>query len=209
MTVSINVVVEAWSRGWSDEQIAFACGVSRQRIAQRISRYEDINGAIVRRERKRTVAAKFFWRCAQCKVGTWSTRTRLTNNELHFCSNKCFANYQRCMTDEEIEQAIYLRWEHNSWKHIIGMLGRSQQVIQVNIWKYLYATGQLDLDMVASVWTVDSKSKKFGWRWLELNTGIHCTEHGAERGERYDNRMPWGSLMTRQPDPAVMDGNAS
>jgi hypothetical protein len=64
--VSTEVIIAAYRRGWFPYQIAFAAGVSRQRIDQRIKRYESKFGSVEVRRRRPKPRLKAFWRCAVC-----------------------------------------------------------------------------------------------------------------------------------------------
>lgn len=193
--VPISVVISAWRRGWSFNQIAFACGVSHQRITQRITAYEKRHGLVPRTERPApSRAVKFPWRCACCGTIAWSPRIRLKNAELHFCSVSCNSLHTRILSDEDVESAIYLRWEGNTWTHIGKLLGCPVQTVQLRIWKFLYVTGQLNRGVVESIWVRGHLEQIVtpAWNWLELNTGIYCTEHGAEHGYRRGGQTAWG-----------------
>jgi hypothetical protein len=204
--MAIGVIIAAWRRGWSYGQIAFASGLSHQRVHQLVTRYEAKNGTVprIRRPIPRGTE-KFLWRCANCGVAEWSPRVRISQGEQHFCSAKCSAAYARGVTDQQIEDAIYLRWEGNSWSHIARLIGFPVQTIQMRIWKYLYATGQLNRGVIESIWVAEhlQQGRPGAWHWLELNTGIYCTEHGAEYGfRRAGGSNPWGQKI-------LSDGNTT
>jgi hypothetical protein len=202
--VSINVIIAAWRRGWHLGQIAFASGVSYQRINQRIKAYEKCHGSVARIERPSAPRTTTFpWRCAYCDALTWSPRMRIKSGEQHFCSTRCYSMHKRVLSDDDVESAIYLRWEGNTWTHIAKLMGYPQQTIQSRIWKYLYLTGQLNRGVVESIWVKNHLEQRItpAWNWLELNTGIYCTEHGAEQGHRRGGQSAWGSKLASSGTP--------
>jgi hypothetical protein len=197
----INVIISAWRRGWSHNQIAFACGLSNQRINQLITRYEARHGPVPRAERPTSSqAVKFPWRCAHCNALEWSARVRLKHWERHFCSWSCSSAFQRGITDQQVEGAIFLRWQGSSWSHIAKVVGCPHQSIQTRIWKYLYVTGQLNRSVVESIWVGERPDHqcRVGWGWLERNTGLYCTEHGAVHGFCNRGKSPWGTQIASE-----------
>jgi hypothetical protein len=108
------------------------------------------------------------------------------------------------MTDQQVEDAIFMRREGSTWAHIAKITGRPQQTIQQRIWKYLYVTGQLNRGVIHSIW-IEGHSEQHApasWGWLERKTGIYCTENGTEHGFRIDGGSTWGKRLHPMPEPA-------
>lgn len=204
--VKLDVLIAAYRRGWTMTQIAFAAGVTHQAISLRIGLYQRRHGIIERIERPPpSRGVKILWHCANCGAPEWSLRIRLESGELHFCSKRCQANFARQISDEQVEEAILLRWEGNTWTHVAKLIGYPMQSIQMRIWKYLYATGQLTRSTVTSIWIGKHQSPSPSWKWLELATGIYCTESGAELGFRASGRSPWGRQIVQSLTPKGVD----
>jgi hypothetical protein len=199
-TVDIKVLVAAWARGWSLEQIAFAASVSHQRVSQRIIRYEDQHGPIERDRRLGwSWGVKVCWRCRHCATGYWSITSDLRRDDGDmFCSMRCQVEHTRTITDEIIERAIDLRWAGKSWTSIAIELDHPQQSIQARIWKYLYLIGMLDRQTAESIWRTKIDGKRAAWNWLERGTGLICTEDGARLADKtYRHGHAWGQSLKR------------
>jgi hypothetical protein len=203
--VTIEVLIAAWRRGWNSEQIRFAAGVSHQTVVARIRAYEKRYGTVPHIERPIAWAVKFPWRCAYCDKLEWSSRVRLKMGDLHFCNMRCNAAFRRLISDAQVEQAINLRRVGNSWSNISAIIGHPIQCIQSRIWKYLYVTNRLNRSVVEAIWVAGhvGQGRPASWRWLELNTGLYCTENGTELGERYRSRRgksghAWGNTILGQ-----------
>jgi hypothetical protein len=204
-SVPLPVIIAAWRRGWTQDQIAFAAGVSHQAISLRIVRYEKQNGPVSRIKRSYpNTAVKIPWNCANCGVLEWSPHIRLAQWEQHFCSCHCMAEYTRVVTDQTVEKAIRLREEDNGWKDIANILGFPVQTIQMRIWKHLYLTGRLNRGVVESIWVkTGTNNRPPAWNWLEANTGIYCHEDGpliARRNYR-PGASAWGQRLKAQQPP--------
>jgi len=191
--IDSRIMMAAFARGWSLEQIAFAAGCTRQNIQQRIARFEQQHGPIDRDgiTTKRTNRGNLrSHKCPVCGT-TWWGAPRINGGRSveHFCSMKCQIQSRRTVSDEDIERAIDLRWAGKPWNSISRKLGHSQQALQNHIWKHLYKIGMLNTETVESIWM---RGGKYGWRWLERNTGLVCTESGAVLHKNRRGGNAWG-----------------
>jgi hypothetical protein len=194
----ISVVIAAWVRGWTLEQIAFASGSSHQSIKDRILKYERKHGKQLREYKPsypaRGRVGKTLWRCSQCGKSKWA----LSSKSEAFCSTKCRSDFFRVVSDESIKRAIDMRWAGHSWTSVSFAVSHEIQVIQTRIWKYLYQRGALDMEAVISIWRPDDRYAS--WRWIELTTGLIPTETNpriVKLGYPSRKGSAWGKRIVR------------
>lgn len=197
----ITVLVAAFKRGWTLEQIGFAAGVSRQAVEQRLARFERKHGPIerLRQANRMNNVPTQPWKCAGCGKLQWSPLSRIsTAGDQMVCSFRCLMEATRDISDEMIERAIDQRWAGRTWTSIAAELGYCIQAVQTRIWKHLYLIGMLNRETVESIW--QDSGHHYAWNWLERNTGLICTETGV-RIERsvYRDASAWGVKAVREP----------
>jgi hypothetical protein len=193
----IEVMVAAFRRGWTAEQIAAAAGISHQAVKQRLDKYQSQYGEVVPGRKKKIRSGPYKPRravkCAACGKPMWTGRKRA---EFVYCSGACHEAGVREITNGMVETAILLRWSDETWTLISQQLGYPMQSIQTGIWKYLFNEGKLNSEMVDSIWCRGGWRE--GYKWLEHNTGLVPTKSGATRGPRPRFRSEWRSWIERR-----------
>jgi hypothetical protein len=200
----LKVLVAAFRRRWTISQIAFAAGMTRQRVEQRLRNYERQFGKIEQRQNgpklSRDNHLRTFWQCAVCGKfdlsKSWNIRRRLRQRAL-FCSFTCLAEFEKQLPIEAIERAIDLRWQGKSWQSVARILKvKFYQQIQVRIFKHLMDVGLLDFKTVTSIWGhPGDPGHKVSWAWIERNLGVYVTETGWRAGPRNSNFSAWGEKL--------------
>lgn len=189
----LKAIITAYRRGWTQEQIAHAAGVTYQAIQQMIWKYESRFGVIEdRRERPfRFRSYKEFWKCPQCGrsfVSRWHGK---------FCSRVCASLANKEITDEMVEEAIRMRHDGETWLAIAQQLDCSYyQSIQLQIWKYLYTRGELNGETIKAIWR-RHRGVKGGcsWSWIENTLGLYLQPDGTilEGQPRNRDRSSYGA----------------
>lgn len=176
--VSLNVILAAKRRGWTNEQIALACGISHQAISDRLVR----RNIKLRVKTHRHHDGRIFWKCRVCGKGHWSN----PNEVQQFCSHKCNGEFVRVLSDEAISKAIELRYNGNSWQAISRIFNRPFQTIQRAIWLLLHKRGKLTINIVHGIWrpvNADWRSHA-SWHWLENRSGWFPLPDSATTNEK-------------------------
>jgi transcriptional regulator with XRE-family HTH domain len=189
------VIVAAFRRGWTLEQIAVAAGISRQAVDQRLQKYEAQHGPISKVARCHTRNnARIAKRCLQCGRVMWLS----VNDQQRFCSCSCVGLFARALSDQEIETIIERRRNGHSWAEISRLFKGPTQRIQTRIWIWLFERGRLNRQTVESIW--HDPAHHWAYEWLERNTGLACAEHGANRiTPTYPGRKSaWGASQRKE-----------
>jgi hypothetical protein len=214
--IDIAVIVAAWARGWTLDQIGFAAGVSRERVRQRLEVYENKHGPVMRFRRPSNInSPSRAWQCPGCGQTFWADLQSLQRaerrGEQHTCSIKCYVTLYRRVSKEMIERAIDMRWAGRPWGAIVAELGFTQQAIQTRIWGYLYEIGMLNTETVESIWDPQRGGHHHAWNWLERGTGLICTENGARlSAPMYGcKKSPWGVRIVRNSNAVSYPGTES
>lgn len=184
-------------RGWSLDRIALAAGVTDSRVGQRINRYEAKHGKIPYARQPGHCGPRYPWKCSYCGKVHWTSESRATSSPYttRYCNQICAQLGRSKITKAILEEAITMRWQGRPWFSVARKFQFTLQGIQSALWKYLYVSDSLNMEIVRSIWA-DGR-----WTWLERTTGLVCTEFGARVDKpRYagDRRNAWGEVVVRR-----------
>ena len=143
LTERDRAIMAARKRGWSLDQIAFACGVSCERIRQLLAR-KNIIGT-VKLSRRASQGMKVEHKCPRCGKATW----RPKSNKSKFCSRLC-ASLDARRTGGRLGTvaAIEMRLKGMAWMAIEKATGHRYQSYAGNIWWLLHEYALLDVGIV-------------------------------------------------------------
>jgi hypothetical protein len=180
------VIVAAYQRGWSYRKIAFAAGVSPQAIEQTINKSgiqkREGGSAPFRRGRRNGLTTSIL-KCETCRR-PFRIPTKEALDGARFCSQLCWAETRKAVPENDIRQAIQMRFSNQTWDGISKALKWGPpQSVQKRIWHRLFLDRMLTPDLVDRIWrpVPGIHLKGYSVAHLERNSGIVPSKDGGTR----------------------------
>lgn len=185
----------ARNRGWTLSQIAFAAGVSPQRVAQILGR---LNNRIVPPRNK----ARRLRVCVGCgKMLKVLPRIDDENQGSNSCSVRCSSRGRRLMTEKQLMRALDLRAQGWTWKEISRVVPFDMQDIIVRAWRLLAEKESLTVRILSEIHRSRGRrhSAVTKWESYARATGLMPRDGGGETLDGFLRRAV-GSSMASEPD---------
>ena len=166
-----GVFIAARKRGWSLDEIAFAAGISRERVRQILAK-ADVVGTI-RLKHRNSHQMKRWRTCVRCGK---TELVDVTQAKLKFCGKKCYSlsvrkGGGRMGTLAAIEQ----RLTGAQWTEIQRTAGVSYQTLSLCTWWLLVEYGMLTYEIVEQIFSPRMAE------YLFRSTGENPTHAGAPK----------------------------